>query len=333
MRGRSWLLWGLLLSPAPAALLALQFGAYPISPLEVWRVLAGLWSGGDQTETVSIILWQVRLPRIVLAMLVGLALSTSGATLQAVFRNPLVDAFILGISSGAAFGCAVSVAFFPALPIQLGAFTFSLISAFLTFALARTRGEVPILSLILAGVIVSAFFSALVSMIKFLVDPQKLASIVFWLMGSLSLADWLAVRQAGPFIALGSLLIWLGRWRLNALSMGDAEAKSLGLAVNRERGLFLLAAALTVAAAVSVSGIIGWVGLIIPHVVRMSVGPDHRRVVPLSMALGASFLVLSDTVARTSTSGEIPVGIITTLAGAPFFIYLLKQRGQGSWQA
>lgn len=329
---RAWLRWGLLLSPLPAALVALQFGAYPISPGQIWQILGLPLDLGQPPEAMVQILWQVRLPRIVLAMLVGLALSASGTTLQAIFRNPLVDAFILGLSAGAALGCAVSVAFWPGLPIQLTAFGCSLLAALLTFALAHTRGEVPILSLILAGVIVSAFFSALVSMIKFMVDPHKLASIVFWLMGSLSLADWLAVRQAGPWIGLGALLIWLGRWRLNALSMGDAEAKALGVEVRWERGLFLLAAALSVAAAVSVSGIIGWVGLMVPHVVRMLIGPDHRWVVPLSMAVGATFMVLSDTVARTFTGGEIPVGIITTLAGAPFFIILLKQRGQESWR-
>ncbi|MDD3581004.1 MAG: iron ABC transporter permease [Desulfobacca sp.] len=325
--------WLLLLSPVPAAVVSLQFGAYPIAPREIWQLLGEmLFGGGTYPEHIHDILWQVRLPRVILAMLVGMALSASGATLQAIFRNPLVDAYILGLSSGAALGCALSVAFFPGLPIQVIAFLSSLLAAFLTFALARTRGEVPILSLILAGVIVSAFFAALVSMVKLLVDPHKLASIVLWLMGSLSLADWVAIRQAGPWIVLSSLLIWLGRWRLNALSMGDAEARALGVEVGRERGLFLLAAALGVAAAVSVSGIIGWVGLMVPHVVRMMVGPDHRLVVPFSMTLGATFMVLSDTVARTFTGGEIPVGIITTLTGAPFFIFLLKQRGQESWK-
>jgi iron complex transport system permease protein len=134
-------------------------------------------------------------------------------------------------------------------------------------------------------------------------------------------------------MAVGTAIPWLGRWRLNALSMGDAEARALGVDVTRERGLFILAAAIAVAAAVSVSGIIGWVGLMIPHIVRMAVGPDHRRVIPLSMAAGASFLALSDTVARSATSGEIPVGIITTLAGAPFFIYLMKKGGQESWKS
>jgi iron complex transport system permease protein len=325
------MLWGLLLSPAPAVLIALHVGAYPVPWGDIWQYLFPSPGQNLVAEQMRAVIWQVRLPRIVLALFVGLALSVSGATLQAIFRNPLVDAFILGLSSGAALGCALSVACFPGIPIQIGAFAFSLLAALLTFSLAHTRGEVPTLSLILAGVIVSAFFSALVSIVKFMVDPHKLASIVFWLMGSLSLADWLAVQKAAPWIAAGSSFIWLGRWRLNALSMGEGEAKTLGVSVSRERGLFILAAAVTVGAAVSVSGIIGWIGLMVPHVVRMLVGPDHRRVVPVSMALGASFMVLSDTVARTFPSGEIPVGIITTLAGAPFFIYLLKKRGQESW--
>jgi iron complex transport system permease protein len=331
MKNLGWVQGGLMASPLLAAFLALQVGAYAVPWTDLWSVV--FWSSGTTAvpEHLRAIILNVRLPRIVLAMLVGLALSASGATLQAVFRNPLVDAFIMGLSAGAAFGCAISVAFFPALPIQISAFVFCILAAFLTFTLARTRGEVPTLALILSGVVVSAFFTALVSIIKFLVDPHKLAAIVFWLMGSLSLADWQAVQKAAPWIICGALVIFFGRWRLNALSMGDAEAKSLGVAVGRERGLFLLAAALAVAAAVSVSGIIGWVGLMIPHVVRMLVGPDHRRVVPISMAAGATFMVLSDTVARTITGGEIPVGIVTTLTGAPFFIYLLKKRGQESW--
>jgi iron complex transport system permease protein len=215
----------------------------------------------------------------------------------------------------------------------VGAFVCGLTAAVLTFTMARIRGEVPTLSLILAGVVVSAFFTALVSIIKFLVDPMKLASIVFWLMGSLALADWPSVIKVLPWMAAGTAIPWLGRWRLNALSMGDAEAKALGVDVARERGVFILAASVAVAAAVSVSGIIGWVGLMIPHIVRMAVGPDHRRVIPLSMAAGASFLALSDTVARSTASGEIPVGIITTLAGAPFFIYLMKKGGQESWKS
>ncbi|MBM4283944.1 MAG: iron ABC transporter permease [Deltaproteobacteria bacterium] len=329
MKSRGLWVWLLSLAPAPVFVLALHVGAYPISLTELWQALT---PGSGVPEQLRAVILQVRLPRIVLALLVGMALSLAGATLQAVFRNPLVDAYILGLSAGAAFGCAVSVAFLPAWPVQICAFACALLAAMLTFGLARTRAEVPTLSLILAGIVVSALFTALVSLIKFLVDPHKLASIVFWLMGSLSLADWHTVMKALPWIAAGALALWLSRWRLNALSMGDQEAKSLGVEVGRERGFFLLAAALMVAAAVSVSGIIGWVGLMIPHLVRMLVGPDHRRVIPLSMTLGAAFLMLSDTLARTVTGGEIPVGIITTVCGAPFFIYLLKRGGQESWK-
>uniref|UniRef100_A0A7C3ZAF5 Iron ABC transporter permease n=1 Tax=Desulfobacca acetoxidans TaxID=60893 RepID=A0A7C3ZAF5_9BACT len=330
MKSRSLLVWALALAPIPVFFWALQVGAFPVSLGDLgWVLFGGSQATGTQLQAI---VWQVRLPRLVLAFFIGLALSLAGATLQAVFRNPLVDAYILGISAGAAFGCALSVAFFPSLPIQVGAFLFSLMAAFLTFSLARTQGEMPTLSLILAGVVVSAFFTAMVSLIKFLVDPHKLASIVFWLMGSLSLANWQAVAKAAPWILLGAVPLWLGRWRLNALSLGETEAQSLGMEVGRERGLFLLAAALAVAGAVSVTGIIGWVGLMIPHIVRMLVGPDHRRVIPLSMTLGAAFLMFSDTLARASVAGEIPVGIITTVCGAPFFVYLLKRGGQESWK-
>lgn len=331
MRPKGLLTLGLALAPVLAFILALQVGAFPVSVGDLAQILVGFGNPALEDKLQAII-WQVRLPRIVLALLIGLALSAAGATLQAVFRNPLVDAYILGISAGAAFGCAVTVAFLPWVPVQLGAFLCSLAAAFLTFTLARTRGEVPTLALILAGVVVSAFFSALVSLIKFLVDPHKLASIVFWLMGSLSLADWRAVGKAAPLIALGTLPLLLGRWRLNALSLGETEARALGMEVGRERLFFLLGAALAVAAAVSVSGIIGWVGLMVPHIVRMLVGPDHRRVIPLSMTLGAAFLMVSDTLARTIAAGEIPVGIITTMCGAPFFVYLLKRGGQESWK-
>ncbi|MGQ9687744.1 MAG: FecCD family ABC transporter permease [Desulfobaccales bacterium] len=331
MKSRFWLIWGLALAPLPAFVFALQIGAFPVSLGSLGQLLFGI-GDPDPGDHLQAIIWQVRLPRIVLALLIGLALSLAGATLQAVFRNPLVDAYILGISAGAAFGCALSVAFFPALPIQVGAFVFSLAAAMLTFTLARTQGEVPTLSLILAGVVVSAFFTALVSLIKFMVDPHKLASIVFWLMGSLSLADWRAVAKAFPWILLGAVPLWLGRWRLNAMSLGEAEAQALGMEVGRERGLFIMAASLAVAGAVSVSGIIGWVGLMVPHLVRMLVGPDHRRVIPLSMTLGAAFLMVSDTLARSCAAGEIPVGIITTVCGAPFFIYLLKKGGRESWK-
>ena len=259
-------------SPLGVGAVALFWGAYSVQPWLVAKILAskvlgGAVVGGDLPELA--IIWNIRLPRIVLAGLVGAALSGAGVTLQGVFRNPLVDPFILGLSAGAALRCALSVAFLPALPIQVSAFLFSIIASFVAYGLAKNQGEVSRLPLVLSGVVVSAFFTALVSILKFLVDPHKLASIVYWLMGSFSLADWNAVLPASLGIGVGSLLLLLTRWRLNALSMGDEEARALGINVERDRILLIAAASLAVGSAVSVSGIIGWVGLMVPHLVRM----------------------------------------------------------------
>ena len=217
------------------------------------------------------------------------------------------------------------------LPIQLCAFVFSVASVLLAYTLAQQQGEVSRLAMILSGVIISAFFTALTSIIKFLVDPYKLQNIVFWLMGSFALADWQAVRLAGVGISLALLPVYLMRWRLNVISMGEDEAKLLGVHIRRDRLIFILAATLSVSLAVSVSGIIGWVGLMVPHLVRMLIGPDHQRLVPLSMAGGAAFLIFADTIARSLSSFDIPVGIITALSGAPFFVYLMKRDSKESW--
>lgn len=292
---------------------------------EIWP-----YSGSPDIQEKAIIL-DIRLPRVILAGLVGIALSGSGVTLQGIFRNPLVDPFILGISAGAALGCALSVGFFPNLPIQITALLFGIIAVILAYTMAKTQGEVSRLPLVLSGVIISAFFTAMVSIVKFLVDPYKLQSIVFWLMGSFSLSDWRLVKIAGAGIIAGVLPIFLMRWRLNVISMGEDEAKALGVNVKRERIIFIGASSLAVSIAVSVSGIIGWVGLMVPHLVRMLIGPDHRSLVPLSMAGGAAFMIFADTIARNLTSFDIPVGIITAITGAPFFVYLMKKGGKESW--
>ena len=283
----------------------------------------------DRPE-ISIIL-DIRLPRVILAGLVGIALSVSGATLQGIFRNPLVDPFILGISAGAALGCALSVGFFPVIPVQILSFIFGVVAVILAYSMAKTQGEVSRLPLILSGVIVSAFFTAMVSIVKFMVDPHKLQSIVYWLMGSFSLADWKLVKITAVFITIGLFPIYFMRWRLNVMSMGEDEAKSLGVNVKRDRIIFVAASTLIVSIAVSVSGIIGWVGLMAPHLIRMIAGPDHKRLIPLSMAGGAAFMIFSDTLARNLTAFDIPVGIITAILGAPFFVYLMKKGGRESW--
>jgi len=320
----------LMAAPLLAALLSLFLGAYGMAPVQVLAALRDGLAGIDSPETAIIL--DIRLPRIALAGLAGMALATSGATLQAVLRNPLVDPFILGISSGAAFGCALTIGFAPFIPLQAAAFLGGGLAVLIACLVARTGdGGMSRLSLVLSGVIVSAFFSAMVSLIKFFVEPMKLQSIVFWLMGSFSLAEWSQARSAGVGILLGCLPVLLLRWRLNVISMGDEEARTMGVNVSRKRIIFITAATLAATSAVAVSGIIGWAGLMVPHLVRMLAGPDHRRLIPLTMAGGATFMILADTAARNMTDFDIPVGIITAVAGAPFFVYLMKRNGKESW--
>lgn len=323
----------IMISPFLAAWIAIFIGAYGVSPFLVLKILLNeiISLPGFSDIPEKAIVLDIRLPRVILAGLVGVALSGSGVTLQGIFRNPLVDPFILGVSAGAAFGCSLTIAFLPFLPIQIMAFVFGIASVILTYAIARTQGEVSRLPLILSGVVISAFFTAMVSIVKFLVDPHKLQSIVFWLMGSFSLADWRVAKISCIGIIISLLPVYLMRWRINVMSMGEDEAKTLGINVNRDRIILLVSSTLAVSLAVSVSGVIGWVGLMVPHLIRMITGPDHKSLVPLSMAGGAAFMIFADTVARCLTNYDIPVGIITALSGAPFFIYLMKKGGKESW--
>lgn len=330
----------LLFLPLPVFLLSLTIGSYQIPFNEVLVTLflsidPNFGSGSPQTQIYKEVIFMIRLPRIILALFGGIALSVSGASLQSVFKNPLVDSYILGLSAGAGLGAAISIAFFPAIIglTQLFAFSFSFMAFMLTYFFARNRGQASTVSLVLAGVIVTALFSAALSIIKFFTTPEKLSSVVYWLMGSMAVSGWTEVLQSVPLILVTFLIITLMRWRLNVLSMGDEEAKSLGINVERDRLIILLTTTLMVSSFVSVAGIIGWVGLVIPHLVRMLMRtPDNRIVIPISASLGGVFLLLADDVARSLTSYELPVGVITTMIGAPFFLYLLKKRGGGSWR-
>jgi iron complex transport system permease protein len=317
----------LLISPLAAGLAALFVGAYGLSPGTVVTAVSEAVMGHSGTEAAIIL--DIRLPRILLAGLVGMALAGSGTCLQAVFRNPLVDPFILGISAGAAFGCALGIGFLPQLPLAVLAFAFAGLAVALACGLGGTGSDAR-LTLVLAGVVVSALFTAGVSLIKVLVDPQRLQSIVFWLMGSFALARWqhVAVTAVAVVIGLGPVLLL--RWRLNALSLGDDEARSLGVDAGKLRLVLILLTTLVAAVAVSVSGVIGWVGLMVPHLVRMGCGPDHRRLLPLALTGGAAFMIIADTMARSLTTWEVPVGIITALTGAPFFVLLIR-RGRKGW--
>ena len=321
---------------APLALLyaSLLIGRFAVSPGDVTRILmarvfpiAHDWSGPVET-----IVMQIRLPRAILALFVGAGLSISGAAYQGMFRNPLVSTDILGVTAASGFGAAVALLLSRnALQLQLFAFIFGLAGVALTYLIARVYRSTPVLMLVLSGVVVGAFFSALLSAAKYVADPEsKLPAITYWLLGSLNAASVQSLASVLPPITAGSVGLLIMSWRLNVLSMGDEEARSLGLRTEWLKGGIIICTTLITAAAVSVCGIVGWVGLVIPHVGRMLVGPDHRRLLPAALSIGATYLLFIDDIARSATAGEIPLGILTAMIGAPFFAYLLRKT-RGSW--
>jgi len=327
--------WMAALGAALAAgmLAALTIGSYQVSATDVYRVIAarlGLGPGGPASDVASAVVWNLRIPRVLLAGAVGAALASSGAVFQAAFRNPLVEPYILGVSSGAAFGAALGMVLpqFP-LSVQLAAFLGALAAVGIVHLLARSRGDAPVVTLILSGVIVGSVFAAGVSLLKYLANDTALRDIVFWLMGGFYFATWTDVSLVVPAVLLATAVTAAGGWRLNVLSMGDQEAETLGINPRRVRGVLIAAATLATAVSVSAVGIVPWVGLMTPHAVRMLVGPDNRLVVPGSALVGALFLLACDTAARTITASEIPVGIVTAIAGAPFLAYLIRQRTSG----
>lgn len=321
----------------PLALLyaSLFVGRFPVGPAEVARILAAqlLPIAPDWPSSLQTIVLEIRLPRAIMAMCVGAGLSISGAACQGMFRNPLVSTDILGVSAASGFGAALALLFSRnAVELQLIAFAFGLAGAALTYLLARVYRTTPILMLVLSGVVVGAFFSALLSGVKYLADPEsKLPAITYWLLGSLDAASVQGLKMALPPIAVGTAGLLLARWQLNVLAMGDEEARALGIRTEWLKALVVVCTTLITAAAVSVCGMVGWVGLVIPHVGRMLVGPDHRHLLPATLSLGAAYMLFIDDIARTASASEIPLGILTAVIGAPFFGYLLRRTG-GSWR-
>jgi iron complex transport system permease protein len=312
---------------------AITFGAYNISVSDVYRiVMAHMTPFGDLSSVTKLhntIVWELRIPRVLLAVTVGTALATAGAVFQGCFRNPLVEPYILGISSGAAFGAAMGIVFSNfLLSIQLSAFIFGSLAVAMAYFLARVRKETPIVTLILAGVIIGSIFSAMVSILKYIATDSALREIVFWLMGGFYYATWNDVRLLVPIIIPSFLIMWALGWKLNILSMGDDEARALGVNPEKYKFVLITLATLVTSLAVSTVGIIAWVGLMMPHATRMMLGPDHRYVIPASAMLGGTYLLVCDTMARTLTTAEIPVGIITSILGAPYLFYLLRTRGK-----
>jgi iron complex transport system permease protein len=310
--------------------LSLNLGTYRIPPKDVLPILtrAVFSAGGGESSPAADVLIRIRLPRLLLALFAGAALAVSGASLQALFRNPLVFEFSLGISYGAAFGAALSLVFLGAkVPAQAAAFVFA-VAAVLAVLFVAGRAASQVVTVLLSGVIVSALFQALLSLVEFFANPYALQALIFWLMGSLGQATWTDLAISLPLIGVGVAALIGLRWRLNVLSLGEDEARTLGVDVRREKVLVIILAALTTAAATAVTGVISWIGLIVPHLVRMAVGPDNRKVIPLSAAFGASLLLLADDIARGAFAFEIPIGILTSVVGIPFFIVLLKRSGK-----
>lgn len=280
----------------------------------------------EELSSLSVIILEIRLPRVILALLVGASLSGSGVVMQTIFRNPLVDPFLLGISSGAMLGVAMAIAVVES-NIAILAFFGAILASLAVLAMNRVLGN-SVLSLVLSGVVLSAFLSALAGAIKFFVIPQKAQAIVVWLLGSLSLSSYKDCLIAFIGLSLGFIPLFLLRWRINLLSLSDAQSLSLGINPVLLRSLCLVCVSVASALAVSVSGTIGWIGLVIPHVARLFFGANLQKLLLSSLLMGAFFLLLADVVAKTITPYDLPVGIATSVLGAPFFLWLLfRTRG------
>jgi iron complex transport system permease protein len=313
--------------------MSLTLGRFEVPPRLAARIIAStvVPVTHDWTPQMEAVILDVRLPRVLAGILVGAGLALSGAAFQGLFRNPLVSPHLLGVASGAGFGAALAIlldaSFFT---IEIVAFLFGLVAVGFAYALSRTYRSTPILMLVLAGTIVGSLFTALTSLIKYVADPvNKMPAVTFWLLGSLNNVSSADLVIAAPiFVVCGAVLLLI-RWRINLLSMGEEDARALGVHTQRLQGVIVVCATFITAAAVSISGIIGWIGLVIPHMGRLLVGPNHKHLLPVSVLIGGSYLVLVDLVARTAMESEIPIGILTAVIGAPVFAYLLRKNRSG----
>lgn len=324
---RRGLFFLLTLLPVATALICLGVGRYHVSIRETLEILFSALRGESVASTAHSVICKVRLPRILLSLFVGAGLSAAGASFQSLFSNPLATPDTLGVATGASFGAVLALLFSQnLLAVQSSAMVMGLIALLATTFISRVRGKSSVVMVVLAGMVVSALFQAMVSLAKYVADPEEvLPAITYWLMGSMSRASFHGIAMGVPLIAAGVFILFLLRWRLNILSLQEDEAKSLGIDVKKLRLAVMGAATLITASCVSLCGNVGWVGLLIPHAARMICGSDNKRIVPVSLALGAAFMVLIDTAARSATAAEIPVSILTAIIGAPFFIVLLRR--------
>ena len=316
-------------------LLAFIVGRYPVSLVDLMSVLLAKLSGhrADVAPAVESVILQVRGPRVMAAALVGAALAVAGTAFQGLFRNPLVSPDILGASSGAALGAVIGIFFsLGVLAIQAFAFVGGLLAVAAVYVIgSAVRARDPILVLVLTGVVVGALLGAGVGLVKYLADPyNQLPAMTFWLLGSLAAANVSDLLPLFGPVAIGTAVLIALRWRMNVMSLPEEEARSLGVATGPLRVAIVTAATLTTSASVATAGIIGWVGLVVPHLARSLVGPDFARLLPTAAILGGGYLLVIDTLARTAAEVEIPLGILTAVVGTPFFIWLLASM-QRTW--
>lgn len=312
--------------------LALAVGPYFIGVTELLSAIVNKLTGSDVPEMVDTILFRIRLPRVLAGVLAGGALAVAGTTYQSLFRNPLVSPDVLGVSAGASLGAVLGIVFhLPVVAIQALSFAGGLLAVLAAYLIAAVfiRRD-PVLVLVLAGVAIGALLSAGLSLLKILADPyNQLPTITYWLLGSLASTNLTDLKWMAPAVLVGLVPLVMLRWRVNVLSLGDDEARALGVNVARVRMLVVGSATLMTAATVATCGVIGWVGLVIPHLARSLVGPDFSRLAPVSLLLGAAFLVVVDTLARSLASIEIPLGVLTAFCGAPFFVWALASTRRG----
>jgi iron complex transport system permease protein len=325
---KTWMIISIVLLAA-SAVLALCAGQYQV-PID--QVISILMGKGSTLQNASKVILQVRLPRILFSMLAGAGLAASGTAFQSLFSNPLATPDTLGTANGASFGAALGILLgFSSAGIQFSAMFFGISAVLLVFAVTRTASSSnshSIIMVILAGLVISSLFSALVTLVKYVADPNDILPVItFWLMGSFSSVTFKSLQLGAPLILIGICVLFLLRYRLNAMSLSNDEARSLGINLSLNRSILIVCASAITASVVAVCGVIGWVGLLIPHISRMLFGNDNRRVLPASIVFGAGFLLITDTIARCVSNAEIPVSILTAIIGAPVFILLLRRTG------
>lgn len=318
-----------------AIIISICTGRYAISPSQMLNIffckLFGLQ--GTWPETIETVLFSVRIPRILVSIMVGGALSMAGATYQGLFKNPMVSPDILGASAGAGFGAAIAILFsFSGIGIQMSAFAVGILAVGLSYSLSTIIGRKnnAVLILVLTGMVVQSLFSSFISITKYVADPDsKLPAITFWLMGGLNSVTWRDVIVMVVPISVATIPLFLIRYKINVLSFGEEEAQAMGIDTKKIRLIIIICSTLLTASAVAVGGMVGWVGLIIPHISRLIVGPNYKILMPASLLIGSTFMILVDDMARSLFTTEIPLGILTAIIGAPFFLYLLL-KGRGS---